>query len=153
MTDKSILKRLAFVLTILYIFLGCSPQWHLERADKHLNKAIDKGAEIKADTIYVSGDTIRTSYTQNDTVYITNTIKEVKFLQGEVRYITKKDKRQERRKQKRDDKYNYKLKKQEIKSESKRSYWYIWYGLGILTILALKFFWNKYIKFFFNRKF
>ena len=143
--------RFILILTGFILFWGCSPQWHLERSSQHVKKAIDKGAIISKDTVYVSGDTITNSYIKNDTVYITNTIKEVKFLQGEVRYITKKDKRVERKRERRKEKYDFKLRKQEIKTERKRSLWFIWFILGVISTLLIKQLYNKYFRFYLRR--
>ena len=90
------------VLSLIAILLSCSPQYHIERADKHVKKAIKRGAkiDIKIDTLIIN-DTITETFTYNDTTFVTNTITRYVTSQGELRYITKVDKRKEYRLEKR----------------------------------------------------
>jgi len=88
------------VLSLIAILLSCSPQYHIERADKHVKKAIKRGAkiDIKIDTLIIN-DTITETFTYNDTTFITNTV--TRYVQGELRYVTRVDKRKEYRLEKR----------------------------------------------------
>ena len=132
-------------LIILSLFLfSCSPQFHINKAKKHTNKAIDKGAvfSVSNDTLYVN-DTIITERTfkVNDTLYIerTKTVERVVYQKGEIRYITKKDKRKEVKAQKIESKREFKLDKIKEKTkrvvarkENKRAFWWIWLVIGLL---------------------
>lgn len=42
----------------LLLLVSCGPAWHLKQARKHELKAIAKGAEVKADTVYVDREVI-----------------------------------------------------------------------------------------------
>jgi len=100
--------RLEIALTALLFLYGCSSQYYIQRAQKHQQKAIHKGAKLtnKTDTLYLT-DTTQTIETIietiNDTVYITNTVYITKTVtkivkeHGEVRFVTRRDKRYERR--------------------------------------------------------
>lgn len=42
------------LLTLMLIAIGmssCGPAWHLQRSEHHLQRAIDKGAKVKKDTV------------------------------------------------------------------------------------------------------
>jgi hypothetical protein len=122
------------------LLASCSPQYHINKAKKHTNKAIKKGATFTETSDTVQTNTVVDSnYIQNDTVYIeiTKIIEKLITKEGEVRYITRKDKRREYRKQKTEDKRDYKLELQDkktakhiAKSESKK-----WNKLIIILIL------------------
>lgn len=129
-----------FIIIVTMLLASCTPQYHINKAKKHTNKAIKKGA-----TFTETSDTIQTNtvvdsnYIQNDTVYIeiTKIIEKVITKEGEVRYITRKDKRREYRKQKTEDKRDYKLELQDkktakhiAKADSK-----LWNKLIIIVIL------------------
>lgn len=129
-----------YILIVTMLLASCTPQYHINKAKKHTNKAIKKGA-----TFTETSDTIQTNtvvdsnYIQNDTVYIeiTKIIEKVITKEGEVRYITRKDKRREYRKQKTEDKRDYKLELQDkktakhiAKADSK-----LWNKLIIILIL------------------
>lgn len=143
------------VLTALYIFSGCNPQWHIERADTHVKKAEKKGAVITNDTTYIYGDTIITSYYRDSIQVVEKIITNTVFVEGEVRYITRKDKRREYRDSRKRRKHDFRLKKQEIKAEVKkaRRWSLFWIGLitGSLLTIILKLLWNKYLKFFIRK--
>lgn len=51
--DPSLLAILWLIFFVLMFWLtGCSPARHLQLADKHIRKAIEKGAEIARDTTW-----------------------------------------------------------------------------------------------------
>ena len=129
-----------YILIVTMLLASCTPQYHINKAKKHTNKAIKKGA-----TFTETSDTIQTNtvvdsnYIQNDTVFIeiTKVIEKIITKEGEVRYITRKDKRREYRKQKTEDKRDYKLELQDkktakhiAKADSK-----LWNKLIIILIL------------------
>ncbi len=71
-----------FVYVLMLIFAGCSAERHLKIADKHIQKALSKGAKIDVDTAY------RYIY-KTDTVYddITNEIRFIDTIVDSVPYL------------------------------------------------------------------
>jgi hypothetical protein len=65
-----------FVYVIMLLFAGCSAERHLKIADKHIHKALSKGAKIDIDTAY-------TYIYKTDTIY-DETINEVRFIETVV---------------------------------------------------------------------
>ena len=129
-----------YILIVTMLIASCTPQYHINKAKKHTNKAIKKGAAFTetSDTIQTN-TVVDSNYIQNDTVYIeiTKVIEKIITKEGEVRYITRKDKRREYRKQKTEDKREYKLELQDkktakhiAKADSK-----LWNKLIIILIL------------------
>ena len=85
-----------YILIVTMLIASCSPQYHINKAKKHTNKAIKKGATFTETSDTTQTNTVVDSnYIQNDTVYIeiTKIIEKVITKEGEVRYITRKDKR------------------------------------------------------------
>ncbi len=62
-----------FVYVMMVLFSSCSAERHLKIADKHIQKALSKGAKIDVDTAY------RYIY-KTDTIY-DETINEVRFIE------------------------------------------------------------------------
>jgi len=141
-------------LIILSLFLfSCGVQHHINKAKKHTQKAIDKGAVFTAsnDTLYIN-DTIITerTFTRNDTVFLERikTIEKVITQKGEIRYITKKDKRVEVRTEKKEAKIDFKLAKSKektkrvvVRKENKNSS--KWIILFILALIITIFYYEK----------
>lgn len=67
------MKHLLLILTCLLIS-GCSANWHLKRSKRHEKIALQKGAEIKTDTVYATVG-LPTPEIRVDTVF-----RDVKFL-------------------------------------------------------------------------
>ena len=151
------------IFFILYvILLGCKAQFHINRAEKHTKKAIDKGAVIsKSDTI-THTDTITKIETINDTTYITNTIVRTVTEEGELRYITRIDKRREYKLEKQINRLKAKNEKIELKLKSKnervkirqetkieriknKSLWWIWLLIGYLLNYVVRYLISKYL--------
>lgn len=130
--------RRILALVLLFSLYSCGPQWHIEKADKHKNKALEKGAIFKTDTIHGDRDTIVNTYWKDSILVVDRTITDTIYIQGEVLYITKKDKRIARRKEKRNDKYKYKLKKKELIVEKKKikAWNKFWLGFVIGSIIT-----------------
>jgi len=97
---KSIVVWVGCFLLVLYVVNGCTPQRLIQRADKLSNKAIKKGAVLvsNVDSIYIT-DTITEMVTRNDTTYVTRYINNTVTVteKGQVKYVTRTDKRQERK--------------------------------------------------------
>lgn len=69
-----------WLIIILFLSVGCSPKWHLRQAEKHLQKAQQLGAVVKADTIYVSREII-VPEVKTDTVLKTLNFRDTLFLE------------------------------------------------------------------------
>jgi hypothetical protein len=80
---------LAFVIGIMFAMASCSAERHLKKADKHIKKAIDKGAVITPDTLYKYIYRTDTLYdVKTDTYTITNTIVDsIPYLVTEKVYV------------------------------------------------------------------
>jgi hypothetical protein len=108
------------LIIIMLLLASCSPQFHINKAKKHTKKAIEKGAEMQISTdtneIIIVSDS---NYIKNDTVYIEiiKVIEKVITKEGEIRYITRQDKRREYRKEKTEDKRDYKIELKKVKNE------------------------------------
>lgn len=108
------------LIIVMLLLASCSPQFHINKANKHRNKAIKKGADMQiyADTnqIVIVSDS---NYIKNDTVFveIIKVIEKVITKKGEIRYITRQDKRREYRKQKTEDKRTHKIELKKTKNE------------------------------------
>ena len=116
------LALLIITLVLSFLFVGCSAQQHIKKAKKHAEKAIKKGAKITpdVDTLVINKiDTL--TEVRNDTVFtkITETVTETITKDGEIRYITKSDKRKERRLEKDLRDKEHKLKKLQAKLDAK----------------------------------
>ena len=122
---------------------SCKAQYHIERMAKHQQKAINKGATFTNDTTVIH-DTITEvkTFTRNDTVFIEKVVTLTEYIttEGEIRYITKKDKRKERKEEKKEAKHERKEEKKKAKRDykiekkkAKKSYWYVW--LPVLAAL------------------
>lgn len=108
------------LIIVMLLLASCSPQFHINKANKHRDKAIKKGADMQiyADTnqIVIVSDS---NYIKNDTVFveIIKVIEKVITKEGEIRYITRQDKRREYRKQKTEDKRTHKIELKKTKNE------------------------------------
>jgi hypothetical protein len=80
---------LAFVIGIMFAMASCSAERHLKKADKHIKKAIEKGAVITPDTLYKYIYRTDTLYdVKTDTYTITNTIVDsIPYLVTEKVYV------------------------------------------------------------------
>jgi len=109
-----------YIIIVMLLTASCSPQFHINKAKKHTNKAIKKGADM---TIYTDTNEVvvvsDSNYIKNDTVYIEiiKVIEKVITKEGEIRYITRQDKRREYRKDKTEDKRDYKIELKKVKNE------------------------------------
>jgi dihydroxyacetone kinase-like predicted kinase len=140
-----------YLFILLFGVVSCSPQFHINKAKKHTEKAISKGAVITSNESTVINDTIVLTeiVERGDTIFktVTKTVEKVIYKDSEIRYITKKDKRKEVKAVKRKDKLNFKKDKLNIKLErvrtrrKKRSLWYVWLLIGSVAgyILNKKF--------------
>lgn len=98
------MKRIVLyaILSVSLALYSCKAQYHINKAEKHREKALKKGATFTSntDTLYLT-DTLTTIEQRNDTVFITNTVTKIITEEGEIRFITRSDKRKERRLQER----------------------------------------------------
>lgn len=146
-------------ISSLFLY-GCrTAQKHIELASKHQEKAISKGAVIENKTDTVTVVNTVTNSIKGDTIFVKETVTITK--EGEVRYVTKRDKKHERKEKslllKRLHKQQMKSigqkgktdrveSRQENKTErrinGKRNWWWIWLIAGI----AIGFFLRLLIK-------
>jgi len=152
------MKYLFFTALIASFFLtSCgSAQFHISKAEKHTQKAIEKGAIFTSstDTVTVSNITYDTT-TVGDTVFISSIETVVKTVteMGEIRYISKLDKRREFKLQKqlnrlteknkrlqarldvKNQRYTEKTKRVSLRNEKKSRFdWKILPIIALLTI-------------------
>ena len=115
------------ILNISLIFLclslaSCGAQYHINKADKHKAKAIEKGAVIDRSIDTVNTSTIQSdTISINDTVFITNTevINKTVTVRDGVKYVTRADKRRIFKLERLNKKQAYKINKQQQKLEHK----------------------------------
>ena len=115
------------ILNISLIFLSlslasCGAQYHINKADKHKAKAIEKGAVIDRNIDTVNTSTIQSdTISINDTVFITNTevINEIITVRDGVNYVTRADKRRIFKLERLNKKQAYKINKQQKKLDHK----------------------------------
>jgi hypothetical protein len=90
-------QKLTIILSLALILSSCGPNFYLRKAERNLKKAIDKGAVITADTVFiekqvfipeVKTDTVFESQ-EGDTVVIQKDRLKIKYvnLPGEKVYI------------------------------------------------------------------
>ena len=107
-------KFLIIAVVFAAVVSSCSAERHLSKADKHIKKAIKKGAVMSSDTIT---RTISDTITKGDTVFIynTNTVQK----SDTVVIHTKKDKRRAYKQDKKQKRRSHKIEKEKIKQEGK----------------------------------
>lgn len=129
------LKRFSVPLLAFIFLIGCTAQQHLQKAHKHQIKAIEKGAVFipEIDTVFTT-DTLTTIERKNDTVFVTNTVIQIQREKGEVRYITRKDKKKERKIQKTQNRRRHQLEKIEARQGSRWEWWLIVLLIATFTL-------------------
>ena len=150
------MKNKTLILTALTILVGCNAPYHVKKARKHTQKALEKGVVIPKDTVTItSTDTITEILTLNDTTYITKTVTKNITLEPIVEYKTRwqtKIEYKERIKYIKEETKQEKEKTKQVKAENKKSNWWKWLLLGIVVgylinvILAIKSVANKIYK-------
>ena len=159
MLNNRISDFIAWLLVCCAVF-GCSPEFHVNKVNKHTQKALKKGIVIPKDTVTVNTtDTLTTILTRNDTTFITKTVTNTVTLEPTVEIKTKWQTRYE-------TKYKYKTvkvenkamvdslnqvlkqerqKTKQVKHENKKSNWWIWLITGAVLGLAGPFIIKRFI--------
>lgn len=124
-------------LIVILILSSCGAQFHVNRANHHQEKAMQKGAVFTPDTtLLLKHDTIERHFYRNDTLVIERTFNHYYTSPGEIRFITNQDKRQDRKKEKREDQQQFKLDKikaQGEKAAAKKTPW------GVIALILFFF--------------
>lgn len=133
------MKLLIQAVLILLISTSCA-SWHKKRIDHHTEKLLSKGVVIPKDTIEVKvSDTIIKSFTRNDTTFvekvITNTITLEPIIEYKTKWQTKIEERTKVKIERIKGDTEVKIVKEHRKE--KRSLWWLWFGLGIISTLGL----------------
>lgn len=148
-------------LTITALLLGlfsCSGYYHIKKAEKHTQKAINKGVKPTSDTTYiVTSDTLTEIDTVDNYIRITKTIRDTIKAECETVYIAKSraEVRQEqktertkvRQEAKTERKANKQAEKTKRKEKKRRSLWWLWLliGGGVTLIVQRKIkLWHKF---------
>lgn len=151
--------RLWLYISVFYALSSCSVQYHIQRAEKHREKALNKGAIFTPDTIRIDGDTTFITYFKNDTLFVEREVVRNIYLDGEIRYVTRVDKKREYKIIRQKNRLNAKQVRVETRQEAKtdrtevrrthKNRWYIWLIIGLVTGFFLKqiitFLLNKYL--------
>ena len=148
--------RIVVVIFILSLFTGlfsCSGHYHIKKAEKHTQKAINKGVKPTSDTTYiVTSDTLTEIDTVDNYIRITKTIRDTIKAECKTVYIAKsraevrqeqktertkirQEAKTERKRIKQDAKTRRKQVKQDAKTERKKSFH--WWIIVILTIIGV----------------
>ena len=83
--------RSLIILTIISLLSSCGEQFHLKQSKKHLDKAIEKGYERKADSVYVADTTISHAVRHDTTTILlpgdTITVEKERLIYSVIRDI------------------------------------------------------------------
>lgn len=144
--------RYIFILITFLSLYSCSGYYHIKKAEKHTQKAINKGVEPSVDTTYITtSDTLTEVDTVDNYIRITKTIRDTLRIEGKKVYIAKsraevrQEQKTERVKVRQEEKTERAKEKQKTKqvkkAAKKRSLWLFWTGLfvgiGIMIIFRV----------------
>jgi len=149
------MKNKTLILTALIILSGCTPSFHVKKARKHTQKALEKGVVIPKDTLTVTKtDTLIETYTKNDSIFtvirITDTVTLEPTIEIQTRWMTRykwKEVKVENKAMIDSLKQVVRIERQKkgiAKAENRKSNWWKWLLLGIVVgylinvILAFK---------------
>lgn len=139
--------RIGVIIIALFALYSCSGYYHIKQAEKHTQKALNKGVTVERDTTYLTkSDTLTEIDTVDNYIKITKTIKDTVYLEGKTVYIAKsrtqvrqeeKTKRVEVRNETKREKVKQKqtTKREKNKTRSK-NYWWLWMLFGGGIVLA-----------------
>ena len=154
------MKNKTLILTALIILSGCNAPYHVKKARKHTQKALEKGVVIPKDTLTVTKtDTLIETFTKNDSIFtvirITDTVTLEPTIEIQTRWQTRykwKEVKVENRAMIDSLKQVVRIERQKkgiAKAENRKSNWWKWLILGIVVgylinaILAIKSVVNK----------
>lgn len=146
------MKKLLPILAVLSLF-SCSAYYHTKKAEKHAQKAIEKGATLTSDTTFVTvSDTLTEIDTIDNYIRITKTIRDTIKTECKNVYIAKSrtEVRQEQKTERVEIRQENKTQRAETKQVQKttrktdrkdgRKNWIFWLGfsLGLVACFILK---------------
>ena len=154
------MKNKTLILTALIILSGCNAPYHVKKARKHTQKALEKGVVIPKDTLTVTKtDTLIETFTKNDSIFtvirITDTVTLEPTIEIQTRWQTRykwKEVKVENRAMIDSLKQVVRIERQKkgiAKAENRKSNWWKWLLLGLVVgylinvILAIKSVVNK----------
>ena len=146
------------ILSLLAGLFSCSGYYHIKKAEKHTQKAINKGITPTRDTTYlVTSDTLTEIDTIDNYIRITQTIRDTVYIEGKTVYVAKSraEVRQEqktertkiRQEAKTERKANKQAEKTKRKEKKRRVWWWLWLliGSGVTLIVQRKIkLWHKF---------
>lgn len=139
------MKNKTLILSLLLITFGCNAPYHVKKARKHTQKALEKGVVIPKDTITLNTtDTITAILTYNDTTFITKTVTNTVTLEPTVEIQTRWQTKYKFKEVKVTNnamidslKQVVKIERQKTKQTTKKSKWWLWFLIGFISAFAL----------------
>lgn len=146
-------------LTITALLIGlfsCSGYYHIKKAEKHTQKAINKGVKPTSDTTYiVTSDTLTEIDTVDNYIRITQTIRDTVYIEGKTVYVAKsrtearQEQRTERKRikevnktERKADKQRAKTNRTQARAQKKRfPFWLL--IIGFILGIAVRHYWQK----------
>lgn len=125
-------------ILLLFLLTSCTAYQHLRKAEKHTQKAIEKGATIKRDTLRIAiSDTVTEIDTLDNYIRITKTIRDTLYIQGNTTYIAKSrtEVRQEQKTERKRIKEENKTKRKQVKQKRKESFFYKFRSMFLFFII------------------
>ena len=125
-------------ILLLFLLTSCTAYQHLKKAEKHTQKAIEKGATIKRDTLRIAiSDTVTDIDTIDNYIRITKTIRDTLYIQGNTTYIAKSktEVRQEQKTERKRIKEENKTKRKQVKQKRKESFFYKFRSMFLFFII------------------
>jgi len=137
------------ILSLLTGLFSCSAYYHTRQAEKHTQKALNKGATLTSDTTYLTiSDTLTEIDTIDNYIRITQTIRDTVKAKCKTVYIAKsrtevrQEQKTERTKVRQEAKTMRKANKQAEKTKRKekkrRSWWWLWLLIGGAVTLIVQ---------------
>lgn len=125
-------------ILLLFLLTSCTAYQHLKKAEKHTQKAIEKGATIKRDTLQIAiSDTVTDVDTLDNYIRVTKTIRDTLYIQGNTTYIAKSkvEVRQEQKTERKKIKEENKTQRKQVKQKRKESFFYKFRSMSLFFII------------------
>jgi len=141
--------KIIVILSLLTGLFSCSGYYHIKKAEKHVQKAENKGVTPTRDTTYlVTSDTLTEIDTIDNYIRVTKTIRDTVYIEGKTVYVAKsraevrQEQKTERTKVRQEAKTKRKISKRENKTarkqNKKRSLWWLWLLAGCGITIAMQ---------------
>ena len=144
------------ILSLFYGLFSCSAYYHTKQAEKHTQKALNKGATLTRDTTYVTiSDTLTEIDTVDNYIRVTRTIRDTVKQECKNVYIAKsrtevrQENRTERKRIKQENKTERETVKQQAKKEiktariAKRRFPFWLFFVGVAVGLVISYIWRN----------